>query len=103
MALLKLFQTIWKTEEIPNSWEESTVIQVWKGKGSQCNLENIRHLHDRDLYSKFFGQMVVSTAKSTLFENLSKFQIACRPGHRPSEHLFVFKSVFANYQKVKKA
>ena len=43
--------------------------------------------------------MVISEAKVPLFKNLSKFQIACRPGHRPSEHLFILKSVFANYQK----
>ena len=41
----------------------------------------------------------MSMAKPILFENLSKFQIACRPGHRPSEHLFVIKSVFGKFQR----
>ena len=43
--------------------------------------------------------MVMSLAKPILFDNLSKFQIACRPGHRPSEHLFVIKSVLGKFQK----
>ena len=97
-----MFQKVWQSEIIRESWHESTVIQLFKGRGSQSDLDNIRHIHDRDQYSKIFGQMVISAAKSTLFENLSKFQIACKPGHRPSEHLYVFKSVFAKYQQDKK-
>ena len=33
---------------------------------------------------------------------MSKYQIACRPGHRPSEHLFVVKSVINHYKSKKK-
>ena len=40
----------------------------------------------------------MSYAKETLFQNMSKYQIACKPGHRPSEHLFVIKSVISFYQ-----
>ena len=42
-------------------------------------------------------------AKVPIFKNMSKFQIACKPGHRASEHLFVIKSVFAYYQAKNKA
>ena len=30
---------------------------------------------------------------------MSKYQIACKPGHKPSEPLLVIKSVFVQYQK----
>ena len=61
-------------------------------------MDNFRHLHDRDQFSKNFGQIVISEAKNNLFENMSKYQIACRPGHRSSEHLYVIKSVFEKYK-----
>ena len=96
-ALFNLCKTIWRSEKIPDNWQESNVIQMWKGHGPQSNLDNIRHLHVRDQLSKVFGQMVVSEAKNNIFENLSKFQIACKPGHRSSEHLYVIKSVFEQY------
>ena len=102
IALFKLFQLVWKREKIPDKWQESTVIQLPKGKLFQTDLNFIRHIHDRDIYSKFFGQMVMLEAKPKLFENLSKYQIACKPGHRPSEHLFILKSVFEKYNKEKK-
>ena len=87
LALFHLFQVVWRTEKIPNSWHESTVIQIQKGKSDTKNLDNIRHLHDRDEFSKFFGQLVLSQAKDNIFSNMSKFQIASKPGHQPSEHL----------------
>ena len=33
---------------------------------------------------------------------MSKYQIACKPGHRASEHLFVVKSVLSYYKEKKK-
>ena len=101
-ALLNLYKIVWRTEVLPKEWQESTITQLPKGKGPINNLENIRHIHDRNIFSKYFGQMVLAEAKENLFDNLSKYQIACRPGHRSSEHLFVLKSVFARYQRDKK-
>ena len=98
MALFNLFRVVWEKEKIPKKWQESTVIQLPKGKVFQTDLDFIRHIHDRDTLSKFFGQMVMSEAKPNLFKNLSKFQIACKPGHRPSEHLFTLKNVFEKYK-----
>ena len=97
MSLWKLFQNVWKTENIPESWYNSKVIQLPKGRTPINQLQNMRHIHDRDETFKFFGQIVTDFAKSTIIDNMSKFRLACRPGHRPSEHLFVVKSIFALY------
>ena len=100
-ALFKLFQIVWKTEKIPDLWYESTITQLQKGKGRLGDLSFMRHIHDKKEYFKFFSLIVTSFAKENIFNNMSKFQIACRPGHRPSEHLFVLKSVFALYNSRK--
>ena len=42
--------------------------------------------------------IVGTVVLSTVF-GVSLYQIAYKPGHRPSEPLFVIKSVFAQYQK----
>ena len=97
-ALLKLFQIIWKTEKIPVSWHKSTVTQLYKGSGLISDLSSMRHIHSRDILAKVFSQIVLYHAKDNLLKNMSKYQIACKPGHRPSEHLFVLKSVFAQYK-----
>ena len=54
------------------------------------------------MFSKVSGQLVLFHAKVPLFKSMSNFQIACKPGHRASEHLFVNKSVFAHFQTKQK-
>ena len=39
LALLNLFQTIWRLEKIPSKWHESNVIQVHNGEGAQNELD----------------------------------------------------------------
>ena len=80
-ALLKVCQSVWATEKIPDSWNETTLIQLYKGKGPRNNLENMRHIHLKNEFSKFFGHLVVTAVKPMIFGNLSKFQIATKPGH----------------------
>ena len=41
--------------------------------------------------------MVMSQAKSKMINNMTKFQIGTKNGHRAQEHLFTLKSVIALY------
>ena len=102
-AVLNLCEVIWRTEEIPLKWQESTLIQIPKSKGRVGDLDKMRHIHLRHYLCKFFCQLVMAHAKEPIFKKMSKFQIACKPGHQASEHLFVIKSVFAYYQTKNKA
>ena len=98
-----LFQVVWRTERIPEKWKRSTIIQIEKSKSKLGDLEGIRHIHDKDEFFKFFGNIVTQCAKETILRNMPRFQIACRPGHRPSEHLFVIRSIIQHYIGRKKS
>ena len=102
-ALYAIFFFVWKTEQIPKVWHESQLVQLWKGKGNICDLQANRFIHTKSEVSKLFGQIVISEAKSNIFNNMSKYQIATKPGHRASEHLFTVKSVIGMMQMKKKA
>ena len=45
----------------------------------------------------------MTAAKDTLINNMSKYQIGTKPGHRAQEHLFVVKSFIALHRKLDKA
>ena len=92
-ALFSLFREVWKQEKIPERWTETTLLQLWKGKGSFQELANTRNIHIKDITAKLFSHIVVNIAKNTLMENMSPFQIGTKQGHRASEHIFVMKSV----------
>ena len=62
----------------------------------------MRNIHDRSEIYKFFGLVVVTSAQETIFNNMTKFQMACKPGHRSSEHLFVLCNVISLFKEQKK-
>ena len=99
-ALFVLFSTVWKNESIPDSWHESELVQLWKGKGSKSILDNMRHLHIKKDTQKMFNQMVTIAAEDKLIANMSKFQLASKPGHRATEHLFVVMSMMLLNEKI---
>ena len=88
---------VWEKESLPSVWEKSTLIQLYKSKGSRNVLDNYRHIHKKDEDPKFFGHLVVSATKQKMISSLTKFQIATKPGHRTQEHLFVNKSGIGLY------
>ena len=94
-ALYRLCQAVWSSEQIPETWKRSRLIQAYKGKGDKSCLDNFRHLHIKEEIPKIFGHFVMSKAKDSLISNMSKFQIGAKPGHMAQEHLFVMKSVLS--------
>ena len=72
-ALFFLYSTVWKKEIIPDTWYDSLLIQLPKGKPNLNNLDNIRHIHLKDIVPSLFGQILTLHAKDTLIDNMSKF------------------------------
>ena len=101
-ALFNLFQLVWRVERIPTPWQISYVTQIPKSGQNTTDLANVRNIHVRNITAKFFSQILLSHAKDNLIESMTIFQLACKPGHRPVEHLYVVKSVIAHYSKQKK-
>ena len=44
-----------------------------------------------------FGHIMMSQAKGKIIQNMQKFQIGTKNGHRAQEHLFSLKSIIALY------
>ena len=92
-ALFVLFKLVWKTEQIPNTWHTSELIQLFKGRGLRSSLENWRFLHIKDDISKMFSQIVFEKTKECLISGMTKYQIATKPGHRATEHVYCVMSL----------
>ena len=67
------------------------------------DLGNLRNIHTKLETPTNFGHMVVNAAKGKIMENMSKFQLGTKLGHRAQEHLFVLRSVIELYQLCDKA
>ena len=97
VALFRLFENVWNNEIEPEQWRDTNIIQIYKGKGSKDDLGNLRNIHTKLETPNIFGHMVVNAAKGKIMENMSKFQLGTKPGHRAQEHLFEMRSVIELY------
>ena len=102
-ALFNLCKRVWETEDLPDVWSKSTLVQLYKGKGSKQDLQSYRFIHMKEDIPKFFGNLVMGCAKEKLLANMSRYQIGTKTGHRAQEHLFVIKSVISLHLKFNKA
>ena len=96
-ALFKLCGLVWGSEEKPDQWRKTMIIQLFKGKGEKNEFSNQRNIHTKLDVPKFFGHMVMSQAKEKIISNMTKYQIGTKTGHRAQEHLFTLKSVIFLY------
>ena len=96
-CLFKLFSNIWMSENKPQQWRNTVIVQLYKGRGEKSDYNNQRNLHMKDPEPKFFEGIVVDKSKQKIIQACSKFQIGGIPGHRPQEHLFSVKSIIGLY------
>ena len=101
-ALFFLYKKVWHNETIPETWTHTTVCQIWKRKGDQQDQKNMRNLNLKEDVTKVFGHMIMNSVKETLYKNMGMFQIGSKPGHRPTEHIFVMKSIIQMFNFLKK-
>ena len=80
-ALFKLYEVVWKVENIPTSWRNTTVIQTYKGRGDKKDMNFQRFLHIKKEYPKIFSHMVTKLIKPIIQENISPLKIGAIPGH----------------------
>ena len=59
----------------------------------------MRFIHTKPEIPKLFSQIVTLAAKDSLIGNMTKFQIATKPGHRATEHIFVLFSIMSMYER----
>ena len=86
--MFSLFSNIWQSEDKPQQWRNTVIVQLYKGKGSKFEFNCQRNLHMKEAEPKLFEGIVVDKSKNKLTRARSKFQIGGIPGHRPQEHLF---------------
>ena len=97
-CLFSMFANIWQTEDKPQQWRNTVIVQLYKGKGSKSDFNCQRNLHMKEAEPKLFEGIVVDKSKDRLVRACSKFQIGGIPGHRPQEHLFSVKSIIGLYK-----
>ena len=95
-AIFKLVKRILDYEEIPQMFFKTTLVQLYKGKGSRLELGHSRFLHMKHWLARICEALVVQGDMSEkIFNSSTMYQIGGQPGQRTQFHLFSVKSIMA--------
>ena len=82
-------------EKFGNAFGETTLYNIYKGKGKKEDLESMRFIHSKIYLPRAIEALVVDGIKEEILSASSCYQIGGQPGHRSQEHLFTVKSVIS--------
>ena len=96
-CVFKLCEQVWKSEQKPEQWRNTIIVQFYKGKGEISDFSNQRNIHTKEYKPKCIEGILVDKSKDKLVAKCSKFQIGGMPKHRSQENLFSVKSMIVLY------
>ena len=80
-------------------WENTTCIQLYKGRGRKDDFNNQRFIHTKDEIPKGFEYILINKVKPTMIQSCTKYQIGAIPGHQAAEHIFTIKSIMSLFNE----
>ena len=91
-AMFQYMSKMVKTENIPKCYLNTSLFQIWKGKGSALDLNMMRFIHMRSWRSKLIEALVTEKMKPKIVKATPNIQIGGMPKASSSEHLLVLKT-----------
>ena len=76
----------------------TTLFGLWKGKGSELDLNIMRYMHGKDWDAKMIEALVAKRMKPKIHSAIPKIQIGDKAGHSSIEHLVLIKTWMLNME-----
>jgi hypothetical protein len=78
-AVYRLCRRMIEKEQFPRSFENTTLHQIYKGKGKREVLSNNRYIHSKEWLPRTAEALVVDNMKETILRGSSPYQIGGQP------------------------
>ena len=101
-AIFLYMKKLIQCENIPTDFALTTLIQIWKRKGSALDLNNMRFIHLRHWHCKLLEALITEKMKNNIVDNTPKIQLGGMPGSSSVEHLVVLKTWMKQNEQLKK-
>ena len=102
--MVKLFDAIWKNDEIPQSWGHSKLVTLWKGpsKGSQKDPASYRALQIGSTLCKILVTLIIKRIKDWYESQLMDQQQGFRSGRGTTDGIYILKRIHQITDKMKR-
>ena len=101
MVTFDYMKKLIRSEQVPTSFLDTYLTQLWKGKGSALDLNNMRFIHMRFWRSRLLEALVTENMKEDIVEACPQNQLGGMPGAMSVEHLIVLKTWMRQKEKLK--
>ena len=91
-SIFKFMEKLIKLEQIPFRYGNTSLVQIWKKKGSALDLNNMRFIHMRHWRCKLLEALITEEMKENIVRATPKMQLGGMPKTSSVEHLVVLKT-----------
>ena len=102
--MIKLYQTVWRTNKIPTQWGHTKLVAIWKGasKGSSKNPETYRGIQIGPSLCKIIVIIIINRLKNWYEKQLLDQQQGFRKGRGTTDGIFIIKRIHQITDQIKK-
>ena len=85
-AMFKYYEHLVNNEQVPETYNNTKLFGLWKGKGSELDLNMMRYIHWKDWNAKMLEALVTERMKPKIHAAIPDIQIGGKPGNFRIEH-----------------
>ena len=97
-AMFKYYEPLVNNEQVPETYNYTKLFGLWKGKGSELDLNMMQYIHGKDQEAKMLEALVAECMKPKIHAAIPDIQIGGKAGHSSIEHLITIKTWMLNME-----
>ena len=98
-AFYTMMKRMYVKEEIPGEFHNTTLMKLFKGKGSRNEIKSNRFIHLKDYSAKVFERLIMLKMEARMSRSTPSFQIGGQKQSSTSEHLVTLMVYMAQLEK----
>ena len=87
-AMFKYYKPLINNEQVPDTYNYTQLFGLWKGKGSELDLNMMRYIHGNDWEAKLIEALMAGRIKQKINGAIPEIQIGGKASHANIEHIW---------------
>ena len=96
LAMFKYYEPLINLEQVPETYNYTKLFGLWKGKGSELDLNMMRYIHGKDWDAKLLEALIAEKMKPKINAAIPDIQIGGKAGHSSIEHQVLIKTKYGS-------
>ena len=92
-SLCMVFNSICEENTVPEQWKVTTIVSIYKNKGSKTDLNNRRGLFITNVVSKLFEKILLGKNDNQFKQSISKFQCGGVKGKSTADQVMALNAI----------